>query len=68
MRRNLRWFDFAASAPEDVRVRNGYAARLKMPINGRLVIEQQLFIRAMRDGHDVDILEFGARFAPVTMR
>ena len=68
MRRNLRWFDLAASAPEDVCVSDREIARGKMPINGGLVIEQQLFIGAMRNGHDVDILEFGTRFAPVTMR
>src|SRR4029077_14553191 len=68
MRRNLRWLDLAASAPENVRVREGKAAGLKMPINGRLVIEWQLFIEAMRHSHDVDVLKFCSRFAPVAMR
>ena len=68
MRRNLRWLDLAAPAPEDVRVRNWDSARIKMPINGGLVIEQQLLIRAVRNSHDVDVLEFRPRFAPVAMR
>ena len=38
-----------------------------MSIYGRFVLEQQLFVRAVRNGHDVDILEFGAGLAPVTM-
>ncbi len=39
-----------------------------MPIYGRFVFEEQLFVGAVRNGHHVDILEFGARLAPVTMR
>ena len=39
-----------------------------MLINGSFMIEQQLFISAVRDSHDVDVLEFGASFAPIAMR
>src|SRR5437762_11888860 len=67
MRRNLRWLNLAASAPENICVRNWDAGQIEMPIDSGLMIEQQLFIRAMRNGHDVDVLKFGARFAPVAM-
>ena len=39
-----------------------------MSIDGRLVIKEQLFVSAVRYGHDVDILEFRSGFAPVAMR
>src|SRR5882672_2990314 len=68
MRRNLRWLNLAASAPEDVCVSDRDAGCGKMPIDRSLVIQQQLFIRAMRNSHDVDVLEFRPRFAPVAMR
>jgi hypothetical protein len=38
-----------------------------MPIYRRLVIEEPLPIGAVRDRHDVDVLEFRTGFAPVTM-
>ena len=31
------------------------------------MVGEQLFIRAVRDGHDVDVLKFGACFAPIAM-
>ena len=68
MRRNLRWLDLAATTPENVCIGDREVAQAKVLINGRLVIEKQLFIRAVRHGHDVDVLEFRPRFAPVTMR
>ena len=40
---------------------------MKMSINGRFVIEEKLFVRAVRHGHDVDILELWTGLAPVTM-
>src|SRR5438105_12131953 len=40
---------------------------MKMSIYGRFVFEEQLFVGAVRNGHDVDVLEFGARLAPVTV-
>ncbi len=39
-----------------------------MSIYGGFVIEQQLLVGAVRDGHDVDVLKFGTRFTPITMR
>jgi hypothetical protein len=39
-----------------------------MSIYRRFVIEQALFVRAVRDRHDVHILEFRTGFAPVAMR
>src|SRR4029453_7656711 len=68
VRRNLRWFDLAAPAPENIRVRNGDAAQPKMLIDGRLVIQEQLFISAVRHSHDVYVLEFRPGLAPVAMR
>src|SRR6266404_6753762 len=38
-----------------------------MSIYRRLVIEEPLFVSAVRDRHDVDILEFQTGFTPVTM-
>ncbi len=38
-----------------------------MSIYGRLVFQEQLFVGAVRNGHDVYVLEFGARLAPVTV-
>src|SRR5260370_21868351 len=59
--------DLATPTPESVCVRNGDAGRTKMSIYGRLVFQEQLFVGAVRNGHDVDVLEFGARLAPVTV-
>ena len=67
MRRNLRWLDLAASAPENICVRNRDIPGLQMPIHGGLMIEEQLLIRAMRHSHDIDVPEFGAGFAPVAV-
>ena len=39
-----------------------------MPIDSGFVVQQQLFIGAVRHGHDVHVPEFRARFAPVAMR
>ena len=38
-----------------------------MSIYRRFVVEKQLFIRAVRNGHDVDVLKFGTGFAPIAM-
>jgi hypothetical protein len=40
---------------------------MKMPIYGRFMFEERLLVRAVCHGHDVDVLEFGAGLAPVTM-
>ena len=39
-----------------------------MLIDSCFMIEQQLFIGAVRHGHDVDVLELRSGFAPVAMR
>src|SRR5438046_9652589 len=67
VRRNFGRFDFAPSAPENIGVGNRNAARLKMSIYRRLVIEEPRFVGAVRDRHDVDVLEFRTGFTPVTM-
>ena len=41
---------------------------LRCSIDRALVLEQQIFVGAVRDRHDVDVLELRARLAPVTMR
>src|SRR6266853_4901513 len=68
MRRNLRWLNLAATAPENICVRNWDAGQIEMPIDSGLMIEEQLFVSTMRHGHDVDVLEFRPCFAPVAMR
>ena len=68
VRRNFRRLNLAASTPENICIRNWNAACAKMPINSCFVIEQQLFIGAVRHGHNVDIFEFRPGFAPVAMR
>ena len=67
LRRNFRWLDLAASAPENVRVCHWDAARTKMSIYRRFVFEEPLLIRAVRYGHDVDVLKLGTGFAPIAM-
>jgi hypothetical protein len=39
-----------------------------MPINSSFVLQQQLLVGAVSHGHDVNVSEFRARLAPVTMR
>jgi len=39
-----------------------------MSIDRGFVIEQQIFVRAVSNGHDVDVLEFRSGFAPVAVR
>ena len=68
VRRNFRWLDLAASALENVCVRNWNSARVQMSIDGGLMIEEQLFVSAVCHGHDVDVLEFQPCFAPVAVR
>ena len=38
-----------------------------MSIYRRFVFEEPLLIRAVRYGHDVDVLKLGAGFAPIAM-
>ncbi len=60
-------FDFAASAPEDVGVADGDADFGEVGIDGGFVGEDTVFVGAVGDAHDVDVIEFGAAFAPVGM-
>jgi hypothetical protein len=39
-----------------------------MPIDRRFMIEEQLFVLAMRYSHDVDVPKLRAGFAPIAMR
>src|SRR5438445_13713271 len=66
--RNLGRFDFAAPAPKDICVRNRDSFRLQMSIYRCFVREQQLLVRAVRDCHDIYVLEFGTGLAPIAMR
>ena len=68
VRRDFRWLDLASPAPEDVRVGNRNPARGEVLVDRALVLEQQRFVGAVRDRHDVDVLEFRTRLAPVAMR
>ena len=38
-----------------------------MPIDRRLVFEEERFVRSVRDRHDVDVAKFRSGFAPVAM-
>src|ERR1700691_6213028 len=38
-----------------------------MIVNRRLVLADKVAIRAVRHGHDVDVIEFGTALAPVTV-
>ena len=66
--RDLGRFDFAASSPENIRVRNGNSARLEMPVDGGFVREDPFFLGAVRHRHDVHIAKFRPPFAPITVR
>jgi len=39
-----------------------------MPVYPPFVLKQQLFVRPMRNPHDIDILEFRTGLPPVAMR
>src|SRR5262249_22312235 len=67
-RRDFGGLDLAASTPENICVRNWNSAHVQMPINGDLMAEKQLFVSAVRHGHNVDVLEFRSGLAPITMR
>ena len=67
-RRNFGRLDLAAPAPKHVGVRNRDIAHAQVLIDRSLMIEQQSLICAVRYSHDIDVLEFGAGFAPVALR
>src|SRR5438105_2253370 len=66
-RRYLRGLDLAAAPPEDVGVRDRHADAGKMVVDRLLVREHGNLVGAMRNGHDVDVREFGTAFAPVAV-
>ena len=35
--------------------------RLQVPVDRALVLQEQVFVGAVRHGHDIDVLEFGIR-------
>ena len=66
-RRDLAGFDFASTAPENVCVTDRNADRFQVCIDRGLVRQHQLFLRAVRDAHHVDIAKLSAALAPVGM-
>src|SRR5437016_3824492 len=67
-RRNLARFDLAAATPEHIRVAHDDTGFFEMPVNGGFVRKQHLFVRAVGDAHDVDVMELRAAFTPVGVR
>src|ERR1700730_11254022 len=63
--RDLGWLYLAAPAPKHVRVENGDAGLLEMFVDRELVPEHNLFVRAVRHGHDIHVAELGPALAPV---
>src|SRR5215470_4882762 len=62
-RRNLRRLDLASSAPEDVGVTDRDADRREVLVDGPLMRQHAILLRAMRDGHDVHVAKLGAALA-----
>src|SRR6185503_17747394 len=60
--------DFAAAAPEDVRVTHFNATTRKVRVDGGLVREHELLVGAMRHAHHIYIAKLRATFAPVSVR
>jgi hypothetical protein len=58
----------AATAPKNVGVRDGDADACQVFVHGRLVGEQDAFVQAVGDAHDVDVGELGAALAPIGVR
>ena len=63
--RDFRGLDLAAAAPEDVRVENRKAGLFEMTVDGGFVLQHELFVGAVGDGHDVHVGEFRPTFPPV---
>ena len=40
----------------------------QVTVDGRFVLEKHLLVGSVCDGHDIDVLEFRAGFAPITVR
>ena len=68
LRRNFGRLDLAPATPEDVRVGDRNVAACEVSIDRCLVLEEQRFVGAVRDRHDVDVAKFRPRLAPITMR
>src|SRR5258708_33782558 len=68
LRNDLRWLDLAPAAPEHVGVTHWNANSVEMAIDRALVREHGGFLRAVRDGHDVDVRKLRPAFSPVRMR
>src|SRR5688572_393765 len=68
LRRNLARLDLAAAAPEDVRIAHRDATRGQMLVDRFLMLEHALLLRAMRDRHNIHVVEFRTAFAPVAVR
>src|SRR5205823_3233363 len=60
-------FDLAAAAPEDVGVAHRDADGFQVLVDGALMGEDEVFVGAVRDAHDVDVAELLAGLAPVSM-
>src|SRR5437763_4430130 len=68
LRRNLRWFNLAATAPEDIRVAHRNSAGGEMFVDRTFVLEKQFFVGAVRDRHDINVAKLWPGFAPITVR
>lgn len=66
-RGNFGRFDFRASAPEDIGVRNGDADRFEVAVDRGLVFEDAGFFRAVNYAHDIHVAELWPALAPVAM-
>ena len=67
-RGNLARLDFAATAPEDVRVSDRDADAREVRVDRGFVREDAFLFGAVADSHDVHVVEIRAAFAPVAMR
>ena len=63
--RDFGGLDLATAAPEDGGVVDGDAGLSEVFIDGGFVGEDAVFLRAVRDAHDVDVVKLGSTFAPV---
>src|SRR3954468_12679555 len=68
LRRDFAGLDFAAPAPEDVRVAHRDAAPRKVRVDGGLVREHELLVGAMRHAHHVHVPKPRPALAPVSVR
>ena len=64
-RSNLRRFDLAATAPEDVGIGKLHSGLAQVPVDRRFMGEHDRLLHPMRDGHDVDVVKLGAALPPI---